>query len=63
MEVIHPKDLKKNPQWNYISIPNEPRMCNINNNKYYWSPKRDCYLLVTKKKINKETYLEKILEK
>ena len=62
MEVIHPNDLKKNPQWNYNSIPDEPRMCNINNNKYYWSPKRDCYLLVPKQKKSKQTYLEKILK-
>ena len=62
MEIIHPTDLKKNMTWEYISIPDEPRMCMINNNKYYWSPKRECYLLVPKKKKNKTTYLEKIIK-
>ena len=50
MNIIHPNDLKINQNWVYISIPNEPRMCIINNNKYYWSPKIDSYILIPKKK-------------
>ena len=44
------------------NIPNQPRMSKINGQKYYWSPKQDCYILVSKTKKVKKTYLERIVE-
>jgi len=43
-------------------IPNQPRMSKINGQKYYWSPKQDCYILVPKVKKAKKTYLQRIID-
>ena len=45
-----------------IPIEGEERMGLFNGRKYYWSPKRDVWLLVPKKTKAKKTYLKRIEE-
>ena len=53
-----PKTLCSGP----IPIEGEERMGLFNGRKYYWSPKRDVWLLVPKKTKAKKTYLKRIEE-
>ena len=45
-----------------IPIEGEERMGLFNGRKYYWSPKRDVWLLVPKQTKAKKTYLKRIEE-
>ena len=58
-EILTEKDISDN---NYIIQYVDIRTNYINNQKYYWSPKRNSYILISKRKNKKKTYLQRIVD-